>query len=363
MAEKTSMALIFGGASPEHEISIRSATNIFSAIPREKYEITLIGISAQGEWYHLPLDYFSKTEAKIAEEGRALAIKPGLSGGSPFIYLDDASKGPEVEVVFPITHGPYGEDGSLQGILRHLNLPFVGPDILGSAISMDKDVAKRLLKEADLKVAEGLVYQVHEKDAIDYMAVVNKLGTPLFIKPANMGSSVGVSRASNKQEFDAAIEEAFKYDYKILIEEAIIGRELECAVLGNSILATTTVGEVEMVEEEFYDYDSKYTSETAAKLMIPAPDLDDQILAKLLLVAKNAFLALCCEGMSRVDMFLTEEGAVYVNEINTLPGFTSISMYPALWEQAGTPYGELIDELLKLAMERGKRNSGLQKGR
>lgn len=359
MLSKISMALLFGGASPEHEISLRSAKNIFSAIPRDKYEVHLIGISTEGRWFHLPSNFFEQ-EKSIPEAGEALALVPGGKKNA-LVYLNQEGGMPWIEVAFPITHGPMGEDGSLQGILNHLGIPFVGPDVLGSAVSMDKDVAKRLLREADLKVAEGLCFQYFEKDAIDYLAVINKLGSPLFIKPANMGSSVGVKRAENKAEFEVAITEAFKYDTKIIVEEAIVGRELECAVMGDAILATSSIGEINMVEEEFYDYESKYVSQTAADLNIPAKDLDDQTLAKLILVAKNAYQTLCCEGLSRVDMFLTEEGAVYVNEINTLPGFTSISMYPALWAQAGTPYGELIDELLQLAMERGQRRGELKR--
>ncbi|MEO0896391.1 MAG: D-alanine--D-alanine ligase family protein [Bacteroidota bacterium] len=360
MSTKISMALIFGGASPEHEISIRSAKNIFEAIPREKYEVDLIGISDYGKWFHLSPDFF-ESEQSMEENGRALALIPG-NNGVPFIFSNNQI-GPQPQVAFPITHGPLGEDGSLQGLLRHLGIPFVGPDVLGSAVSMDKDVAKRLLRDADLKVAEGMVFYYYEKEAIDYVGVVNKLGLPLFVKPCNMGSSVGVKKVESKEEFDAAIQEAFKFDTKILIEEGIVGRELECAVLGNDVLATTSIGEIKMVEEEFYDFESKYESATAADLNIPADGLDDQVLAKLILVAKNAYRALECEGCSRVDMFLTDEGAVYVNEINTLPGFTSISMYPALWKHAGTSYSELIDELLQLAIKRGERYQQLQRSR
>ncbi|MEL6672620.1 MAG: D-alanine--D-alanine ligase family protein [Bacteroidota bacterium] len=358
----TPIILLFGGSSPEHEISIRSARNIYEAMDRNTYAIQLVGIAKNGQWYALPDDFLPAGKSDIAAEGQPICLVPG-SQEAPIRYLD-GKPFPRPEAVFCINHGPFGEDGSLQGILRHLGLPFVGPDVLGSAVAMDKDVCKRLLREADLKVAEGLTFRYYEKDAIDYAAVRNRLGSPLFIKPANMGSSVGVSKAENKAEFDAAVAEAFRYDHKIIVEEAIVGRELECAVLGNGQVATTSIGEVAMTQAtdaELYDYASKYLSDTAADILIPAPDLDNQTLAKLMLVAKNAYLALECEGMSRVDMFLTEDGAVYVNEVNTLPGFTSISMYPKLWEQAGTPYNELIDELIKLAIERGKRTAKLEK--
>lgn len=362
-SDRTTLALVFGGQSPEHEVSIRSARNIFNAIPTDKYEVVLIGISKEGSWNHISVDELSFDDLSLGKTGKALVLQPGAKS-QQIRYLDSqAGSFPQIEVVFPITHGPYGEDGTLQGIFMHLAIPFVGPGVLGSAAAMDKDVCKRLLRDADLLVAAYDCFYYYEKDAIDYMAVVNKLGTPLFIKPANMGSSVGVQKVENKAEFDAAIQEAFRYDHKVIVEEAIVGRELECAVMGNAAVETSHIGEVDVNPEAagLYDYESKYLSETAAKTLIPAPGLDDQILAKLLLVAKNAYRVIGCEGMSRVDMFLTEEGHVYVNELNTLPGFTSISMYPQLWEHAGTSYSELIDHLIQLALERGAREAKLEK--
>ena len=247
---KTKLALLFGGKSPEHTISIRSARNIFTAIDRDKFEIALIGIDPQGKWWHLPDGALApdSPDEQIWKNGRAITLLPGYPQ-QPFAYLSGQDTPPQVEVVFPITHGPLGEDGSLQGILRHLDLPFVGPDVLGSAVCMDKDVAKRLLLQADLLTAAFLCFHAHEKDAVDYLAVANQLGTPLFVKPANMGSSVGVRKVENKAEFDAAIAEAFSYDRKVIIEEAIIGRELECAVMGNGVLASTSVGEVAMNQD------------------------------------------------------------------------------------------------------------------
>ncbi len=354
-----SLALLFGGRSPEHEISIRSARNILRAIDRTRFEVVVIGLDPQGRFWHLPEAALAESDKTpiVWTEGKALALVPGRAA-EPFVYLDGGGQVPPVEVAFPITHGPYGEDGSLQGVLRQVGLPFVGPDVLGSAVCMDKDVAKRLLLQADLLTAAFRCFQYHEREAIDFMAVANELGLPLFIKPANMGSSVGVQKVESKAAFDAAIAEAFRYDSKVIVEEFMQGRELECAVLGNGILATTSVGEVGMASG-FYTYDAKYQSPDAAQVLIPAPNLDDETLAKLILVAKNAYQALACEGMARVDMFLTEEGAVYVNEINTLPGFTDISMYPQLWEHAGTRYSDLITALVDLALERGARDRGL----
>lgn len=357
---KRQLALMFGGASPEHEVSIRSARNIFSALDRGKYDIHLIGIDKTGRWFHIDEASFTNPQLRISE-GRQLMVIPGQHQDQ-IQYVTGEGTFPQIEVVFPITHGPYGEDGTLQGLLRHLYLPFVGPDVAGSAVSMDKDLTKRLLRDADLLVAAYHTFYYYEQDAIDYIGIVNQLGTPLFIKPANMGSSVGVAKAENKEEFDAAVAEAFRYDHKIIVEECLYGRELECAVLGNGEIAATSVGEVGM-SEGFYTYDAKYISETDADILIPAPDLDDQILAKLILVAKSTYRVLGCEGMTRVDMFLDKEGRVYINEVNTLPGFTSISMYPKLWEHAGTSYSELIDELINLALERGEREAKLEKSR
>lgn len=357
---KRQLALMFGGASPEHEVSIRSARNIYAALNRDRYEVVLIGLDKQGRWFHIEESAFL-SEALNLSEGRQLFVIPGQATDQ-IRYVDGQGSFPQIEVVFPITHGPYGEDGTLQGLLRHLYLPFVGPDVAGSAVSMDKDLTKRLLRDADLLVAAYQTFYYYEKEAIDYAAVRNQLGTPLFIKPANMGSSVGVAKAENKAEFDAAIAEAFRYDHKIIVEECLYGRELECAVLGNGEIAATSIGEVDM-SAGFYTYDAKYVSATDAKIRIPAPNINGQTLAKLISVAKSTYRVLGCEGMTRVDMFLDAEDRVYINEVNTLPGFTSISMYPKLWEHAGTSYTDLIDELIGLALERGEREAKLEKSR
>jgi len=353
------VALIFGGMSPEHEISLRSAKNIYSAIDKQKYRVILIGISQGGSWHEIDEQDFAQLKALPADNGYPrLLLLPGKPGGV-FIRQEDVSSLPNIDVAFPIIHGTNGEDGTLQGLLRQMEIPFVGPDVCGSAISMDKDVAKRLLLQADLLTAAFLSFQYGEKDAIDPIAVFNQLGSPLFVKPARMGSSVGVSKAETPAQLQQAITLAFEYDSKILIEEAVNGRELECAVMGNEMIEATSVGEV-IMNNGFYDYEAKYISEDAAEIVIPARDIDDQLLAKLILVAKSAYQALECEGMARVDMFLQEDDSIYINEVNTLPGFTSSSMYPKLWEHAGTSYTELIDHLLELALERSKRDGGLK---
>lgn len=340
------IALLFGGKSPEHEISVRSARNIAKAIDTKKHKLTLIGVDPNGGWRLLKTDLLADTF--VTTQAPRLALVPGRKADQ-IIRLDTMEEIDQPDVVFLIIHGPYGEDGTMQGLLRVMDLPFVGPDVLASAVAMDKDVAKRLLREAGLKVANGLVFHRHEKDAIDYAGVINKLGTPIFVKPANMGSSVGVHKVRNQAEFEAAIKDAFHYDRKIVVEEMIVGRELECAVLGNEKPETSHIGEIATTEE--YSFDAKYVSETEAQLTIPA-NITDIELFQLQMVAKQAYQVLGCEGMARVDMFLTEEGDVYINEVNTLPGFTNISMYPQLWEHAGTSYSELLDELIRLAIDR-----------
>ena len=339
------IALICGGKSPEHEISVRSAKNILGAIDRKQFSVTLIGIDRQGRWR---LQEESQLGKFVPAEGPQLALAPGNPTGQ-IIRLDNQQPIEQPDAIFLILHGPQGEDGTIQGLLRILDLPFVGPDVLGSSISMDKDVAKRLLREAGLNVARGTVVHAHEKDALDYKSLTAHLGSPIFVKPANMGSSVGVHKVKTAEQFATAIADAFQYDSKVIIEEMIHGRELECAVLGNEYPEATKVGEVVTAEE--YSFDAKYESEDAAKLMIPA-EVSEEALESLRSVALRSYKALSCEVLARVDMFLSAEGKVYVNEVNTLPGFTNISMYPALWKEAGVPYPELITRLINLSISR-----------
>lgn len=341
------IALICGGKSPEHEISVRSAKNILRAIDRNQFKVTLIGIDQQGRWR---LQEESQLGKFVPAEGPQLALLPGNATGQ-IIRLDNKQPIEQPEAIFLILHGPQGEDGTIQGLLRTLELPFVGPDVLGSSVAMDKDVAKRLLRDAGINVARGVVVHAHERNTLDYDKLTQQFGSPIFVKPANMGSSVGVHKVKTAAQFAAAIEDAFQYDTKLLIEEMIYGRELECAVLGNEWPKTTEVGEVIVVSDEEYSFDAKYESADAAKLMIPA-EVTEEEMERLQSVALRAYQALNCEVLSRVDMFLTAEGKVYVNEINTLPGFTNISMYPALWEAAGIPYTELITRLIELAISR-----------
>ncbi len=339
------IAVLCGGKSPEHEISVRSAKNILAAIDRKKFNVLLIGIDPLGHWRLLEEPQLGK---KVPTAGPQLALIPGNETGQ-IIRLDDQKPIEQPDCIFLILHGPQGEDGTIQGLLRTLGLPFVGPDVLGSAVSMDKDVAKRLLLAAGLKVARGVVVHSYEREAVNYESLAQDLGTTLFVKPANMGSSVGVHKVRSAVQFDEALEDAFQYDHKVIIEEMIQGRELECAVLGNAYPKTTEVGEIITAEE--YSFDAKYEDENAAQLLIPA-DVKPNELKELQATALNAYQALGCEVLARVDMFLTREGEVYVNEVNTLPGFTNISMYPQLWGSAGISYPDLIEQLIELSIDR-----------
>ncbi|WP_425391186.1 D-alanine--D-alanine ligase family protein [Ekhidna sp.] len=336
------LLVLCGGQSPEHPISIRSAKNILKELDSTKYKITIVGISQKGEWRLI--DESDLTD-EITSQGRTVSIHPGHSD----LFRCDGKSLGDFDAVFPILHGPNGEDGTVQGLFKLLRLPFVGPGVLGSSISMDKDVTKRLLRDSGMKVAPWKLITAGE-EIPSYKQIAGELGEIVFVKPANMGSSVGVHRVINEADWQAAMSDAFKYDRRVLVEKSIIGRELECAVLGNENPEATGVGEVR--SGDFYSFDEKYASSSHADIIIPA-DINSKYLPVLKETAIKAYQTLCCEGMSRVDMFLTESGEIYVNEVNTIPGFTSISMYPKLWEEAGVSYGDLLDQLILLAIERG----------
>lgn len=356
---KKKVGIIFGGKSAEHEVSLQSAKNIVDAIDQDKYDVVLIGIDKQGKWHiNDKSSYLINAEnpklIQLNKSNESVAVVPGETDHQ-LVKAADAEMLDQLDAVFPIVHGTLGEDGSLQGMMRIANLPFVGTSVLGSAICMDKDIAKRLLKGAGINVAKGLAYSRAKRDQIDFSTAKEELGVPMFVKPANQGSSVGVSKVSTEMEFDNAIDQAFQYDQKVVIEETLKGREIECAVLGNDDPKASVPGEI-LPQTEFYSYESKYIDENGAILEMPA-DLTDEEVEKVQQTAVDAFKTLECEGLARVDFFLTEDGEVYVNEVNTLPGFTRISMYPKLWELSGVSYPELIDRLIELAIQRHQQNS------
>ena len=356
---KQTIALLTGGTSPEHEVSLNSARNIYKAISKRKYHVEVIGIARTGAWRHLPVDVFQKAESIEGQEGKALVLN--LGSDSVIAYKSGKVKFPKIDAVFNIIHGPFGEDGTIQGLLSVLDLPYVGSDTLGSSVGMDKDFTKRVLRDAGILVAPWVTVLKQEK--INHKAIAEQLGFPVFVKPANMGSSVGVSKAENETELKAAIQEAFKFDVKVLVEQGLNGREIEIAVLGNmEDVQVSGVGEIVM-SKGFYDYESKYISPDAAKVVVPAEKVSQKAIKIIQQTAVKAYRALGLEGMARMDVFLVDGEKVYVNEPNTLPGFTNISMYPKLWEAAGLKYTDLIDRLIQLAMQRHDRSKSLQRTR
>jgi D-alanine-D-alanine ligase len=286
---------------------------------------------------------------KLEQTGDTVALVAGERSQQLVSLSSRESMGP-VDVVFPVLHGPFGEDGTVQGLLKLAGVPFVGAGVLGSAVGMDKDVMKRLLRDAGIPVGNFIVIDQVSSQAPATGKVVEELGLPLFVKPANLGSSVGISKAHSTDELASAVAEALKYDRKVLVEEYIEGREIECAVLGNEDPVASVPGEI-IPQAEFYSYEAKYIDEDGALLKIPA-ELPPEAVKRIRDLALKTFKVLCCEGMARVDCFLTSDGKAIVNEINTIPGFTRISMYPRLFEASGIPYSELIDRLIQLALER-----------
>src|SRR3989338_5662764 len=378
---KIRVGIIFGGKSTEHEVSLQSAKNVVAALPKNKYEPVLIGIDKEGKWHRSTgADYLlNSNNPKLIALNKMGRQEVGLvtGDGRELMVLQNSERA-SLDVVFPVLHGPLGEDGTIQGLLKLMDIPFVGPSVLGSAIGMDKDVQKRLLRDAGIPVAKFLTIRTTNKIrkyerkqeksfGVTFEQAKKELGLPMFVKPANAGSSVGVSKVKTEADFKKAVSDAFKYDNKILIEEGIVGREIECAVLGNEDPIASVPGEVKP-NHEFYSYEAKYIDENGAACEIPAK-LTAKIAKKVRETAVAAFTALECEGMARVDMFVTglssppfqggelKRGSVrvLVNEINTIPGFTKISMYPKLWEASGIPYPKLIDTLIHLAFARAKR--------
>lgn len=362
MSKKIRVAVLFGGKSAEHEVSLQSAKNVIDAIDKSKYEVVPVGIDKQGVWHlndsaNYLLNANNPKTISLNKSNETLAVVPGRDG-RPLMNTKGGGDLGSVDVIFPVLHGTNGEDGTLQGMLQLLDIPFVGASVLGSAIGMDKDVMKRLLRDAGIPIGKFLIFHRHAIADINFDSTVYALGLPFFIKPANAGSSVGVHKVKDRKSFDAAIADAFQYDYKILAEEFIKGREIEVSVLGNENPIASFPGEV-VPTHEFYSYEAKYLDANGARFEIPAL-LRDGIVKEIQVIAIKTFKTLCCEGMARVDFFMKESGELYVNEINTIPGFTRISMYPKMWQASGLSYSELIDRLLQLALERSEKQRRLK---
>jgi len=336
--KKTRVGVIFGGRSGEHEVSLCSAESVIRSLDPSKYEVVPIAITHEGRWLG------TRDAMKLLSPGEA--IQAALKTGEPMAVVPEPQRNGAVDVFFPIVHGTYGEDGTIQGLLELAGVPYVGAGVLGSAVGMDKDVMKRLLREAGLPVGDFWV--TRSKDIEAFIGEFGKeLPYPVFVKPANLGSSVGITKAHNVGELPAAIAFAAEFDRKIIIEKGIDAREIEISVLGNDDLKASIPGEI-IPSREFYDYQAKYVDDDS-RLIIPAP-LSEQQVRQAQDLAIRSFQALDCSGMARVDLFLEKPtGKFLVNEINTLPGFTNISMYAKLWREEGLSYAQLIERLIFLS--------------
>jgi D-alanine-D-alanine ligase len=361
VSQKRRVAVVFGGRSAEHEVSVISARSVLAALDPDRYDVLIVGIDKRGRWHQLnalPGPSGKGALAAVGEEGQGvtLARDPGESA----LVADDGSR-KEIDVVFPVLHGPFGEDGTIQGMLELADVPYVGAGVLGSAVGMDKAVQKVLFQAAGLQVVPHEV--VHEReweeDRESVEARAAALGLPLFAKPATLGSSVGITKVKRLDELTGAIEDALSYGRKALIERAMEGaREIECAVLGNDDPVASVPCEI-LTDHEFYDYRAKYVDTDGTAFEVPAR-LQAAVTEEVQRMAVSAFQAIDCAGMARVDFFHREPDEVIVNEINTIPGFTEVSMYPKMWEASGLPYAELVDRLIDLAVERhgSERKSG-----
>jgi len=359
MKKKLRVGLIFGGRSGEHEVSLMSARGVMNALDKEKYTVVPIGITKEGRWLAAgdPLRTLS-SGVNAGSQPAALLAEPSSQG---LIHLEEeepagrliAVQMSQLDVVFPLLHGPYGEDGTIQGLLELAGLPYVGAGVAASAVGMDKALFKDIMRAHNLPVVPDLVIKrkTWEQHPEEILARIEaEIGYDCFVKPANLGSSVGVSKAHNRAELQTALEEAARFDRKLVVEEAVDAREIEVSVLGNDVPITSLPGEI-VPCNEFYDYAAKYLADES-ELLIPAP-ISRHLTEQVRQMAIKAYLAIDCAGMARADFLLDRQsGELYINEVNTIPGFTPISMYPKLWEATGLSYTELIDRLIELALER-----------
>ncbi len=354
------VGLIYGGRSPEHEVSILSARNVFAALDPARYRVTPIRIDRAGRWH---IETAGASGLHGAEPGGDRALLSPREAGAEMLRGAGGSSSRlealDLDVAFPVLHGQNGEDGRVQGVLQTLGLPYVGADVLGSAACMDKEVTKRLLRDAGLPVVPFLIARPHDRPA--FAEVTAALGPGLFVKPAGSGSSVGTSKVDAEADYVPALDHALSFDNKALIEQAVTGREVECAVIGNEEPRTAPLGEI-VSTAAFYTYDAKYQDPDAARMEVPA-DVPEAVSDRIRALAADAYRVLGCEGMARVDFFVTPEHHLFVNEINTIPGFTARSMFPVMWEHAGLPLGALLDTLLQLALDRHARDARLRTAR
>ncbi len=358
---KLRVGILFGGKSAEHEISLLSARNVFDALDKEKYEITLIGIDKDGHWclcdeaeYLLHRDDPKKIQMHGMRDNVSLVPHKRQT---QLVSLSQKDTTKPLDVIFPVLHGTYGEDGTVQGLLKLTDIPFVGAGVLGSAVGMDKEAMKRLLREAGIPIAKFRTIRRRELEIVNFEQIVHELGLPLFVKPANLGSSVGISKVKDHSDWERALLHAFKYDHKILVEEAIDGREIECAVMGNEHPVASLPGEV-FPHDEFYSYAAKYF-ENGVDFEIPAKG-SPELLKRIQDLSIAAYQTLYCEGLARVDLFIDRNERILVNEINTLPGLTNTSGCPKLWQASGLEFPVMLDRLIELALERTSREKQLK---
>lgn len=360
---KTRVAIVYGGRSTEHEISILSARNILASLDKDQFEVTLIGIDKDGKWSTqdpaaLLAASTDPREIALQPHGRKVAIAPWPTGG-----LLEGEGAVKIDVIFPIVHGPMGEDGTIQGLFELAEIPYVGSGVLGSAVSMDKDSMKRVLRDAGIPVGPFQSYRRYHwaKDPERVLSQIEKLGSPVYVKPANQGSSVGIKRVSEACDMRDALDFAFQFDTKVVVESEIKGREIECSVLGTDDPKASVAGEVIVnAANGFYSYEAKYVDDNGAGLEVPAR-LNERIMGRVKELAIDTFLALDCSGLARVDFFVQDDGHIVVNEINTLPGFTNVSMYPMLWQHSGVEQTELLTRLIECAMERFRTKQDLRR--
>lgn len=370
---KKRVAILFGGKSGEHEVSIVSALSIHQALDKAKYDVTLVGIDKTGRWL-LPDQTKLLAQAKnprlihLNEVHETVSLLP-FESKQQFVPVPSASGGGQApspgryDVILPILHGTHGEDGTIQGLLELANIPYVGSGVLGSSLGMDKDMTKRVLRDAGIPIVPFIAVKrsEFEREPEKWVAQAEAtFGYPYFVKPSNAGSSLGVHKVKSRKDAVALWRDTFKYDIKALAEQGIDAREIECSVLGNHDPQASTLGEIRP-KAEFYSYEAKYIDPDGAELMIPCAPLPPGAEAEIQRYAVAAFKVLECAGLARVDFFVDRgSGRIYLNEINTIPGFTQISMYPKLWEASGLPYAKLLDRLIELALERHEEKSGIK---
>ncbi len=348
MSKTMRVAILYGGKSVEHEISINSARNISEYIDRTLFEPVLIGISKSGKWY-------------LTSE-----ITPDITAGDPLSldltaspkeFRTDGGQTFAVDMIFPVLHGTDGEDGSVQGMLRALEIPFVGSGVLGSSLSMNKLYAKKLMQTVEVPVGRFVSYTAEEQDEVHFGRICESVGLPFMAKAANLGSSVGVFKVQDEKSFKDAVKEVFTYDHTLICEEFVEGRELECAIIGNDHVEASLPGEIVVSKEyEFYTYEAKYLDPDAAKIVVPA-DIPEDISDRIRDLSIRTYKILHCQDFARVDLFLRKDGGIMINEINTIPGFTNSSMFPMMWKERGISFTDLITRLIRLAEERYRKES------